>query len=190
MKELRWAKRDRVKKLLIRLGPIPHEAGLQAVVTTAAMSDYRDLIVGTEAERLFKAYIIALIDMIHLISDNIPPDDTFKLVLEVSERYSFNVRSLFRATGKIVTPDGRKKLSSIESVDKGTTHLTEPADYLAFALLEQSRHPGSEKHLLCRPILENKKTALVRQREQSPDSVRNMLIKARGKFPNLFKKNG
>jgi hypothetical protein len=100
MQELRWSKRGRIKKLLDSLGPVPHEAGLQAVFTTAAMSDYGDLIAGTQLERLFRAYIIALMGIIHLIQASIPSEETFKLVLEANDRYEVNSHSIFRATKK------------------------------------------------------------------------------------------
>jgi hypothetical protein len=187
MRELQWSKRERIKQLLDKLGPVPHEAGLQVVFTTAAMSDYSDIVTGTQMEWLFRAYMISLMGMIHLIADNIPSQETFKLVLEANDRYTLNVQSLFKGTGNIVNSDGSRKLISIEQVPKGITLLTQPADYLAYALLQQERNPGSEKHILCAPILQNVKPALGRRHEQQPDLVRDMLNRAAERFPNLMR---
>jgi hypothetical protein len=187
MVELRWSKPKRIKRLLSALGPVPHAAGLQALFTTVAMSDYDDLIAGTELERLFKSYMVAMIGMIHVIAGNIPADETFKLILETNDQYQVNVQSLFRATRELKTPDERRKVVSIEFVDKGTTVLTEPADFLAYALIQRYRNPGSMKDTFCAPILENTRPALGRQHQQQPELLRNLVNKTIVKFPNLIR---
>jgi hypothetical protein len=188
MNDLRWSKPKRVKKLLDALGPIPHAAGLQAVFTSAAMSDYDDLVSGTEMERMLRSYILALVGMIQIIAKNIPDNETFKLILESNDQYELNAQSLFKASRGLVTSDGRQKLVSIEFVDKGTTLLTEPADYLAYALIQMHRNPGSIKHTLCTPILLNTRPALARQHQQQPDLVRNLVLKTIKKHPNLMRR--
>jgi hypothetical protein len=187
MRELRWSRPDRVKKLLDALGPVPHAAGLQAVFTTAAMSNYEDLIYGTLMERLLRAYILAVIGMIYLIGKNIPPSETFKLVLEANERYEVNVQSLFRASKGMLTPDGKRKLVSIEYVDKGTTCLTEPADYLAYAMLQRHRSPGSLRDTLCAPILKNTRPGLGRDHQQQPELIRQWVTQTINAHPNLMR---
>jgi hypothetical protein len=189
MKDLHWSKPDRIKRLLCALGPIPHAAGLRAVVTTAAMSDYDDLTSGTELNQLYKSYMIALMGMIHVITENIPSDETFKIVLEANDRYAMNVQSLFKATGKFQTPDGRPKLISIEFVDKGVTSLTEPADFLAYALIQRYRNPGSVKDELCAPILENTQPSFTRQHQLQPELLRDLVNNTRSKFPHLTREN-
>jgi hypothetical protein len=143
MKSLQWSKPKRIEKLLCALGPVPHAAGLRAVFTTAAMSDYDDITTGAKLERLYKSYMISLMGIIDVVSDNIPANETFKLVLEANDQYRVNVQSLFKAARKLKTSDGRQKLTSIEFVNKGITSLTEPADYLAYALIQQYRSRGS-----------------------------------------------
>lgn len=188
MKDLHWSKPERIRRLLCALGPIPHEAGLRAVFTTAAMSDYDDLTAGTELDQLYKSYMIALMGMIHVIAENIPPDETFKLVLEANDRYAMNVQSLFNATKKLQTSDGRSKLISIEFVDKGVTSLTEPADFLAYALIQRYRNPGSVKDELCAPILENTQPCFGRQHQLQPELLRDLVNNTRSKFPHLTRK--
>lgn len=182
MTELRWSKPERIEKLLCALGPIPHAAGLRAVFTTAAMSDYDDLTLGTELQQLYKSYMIALMGMVHVIAEGIPSNETFKLVLEANDRYRMNVESLFRATKKLQTSDGRQKLVSIEFVDKGVTSLTEPADFLAYALIQQHRNPGSVRERLCAPILENTQPAFGRRHDLQPELVRDLVNNTRSNF--------
>jgi hypothetical protein len=187
MKDLRWSKEERIGKLLCALGPIPHAAGLQVVFTTAAMSDYDDLVAGTQLEQMYKSYMIALMGMINVITENIPHGETFKLVLERNDRYEVNVQSLFRGSQR---SNGGRKLISIEFVDKGVTCLTEPADYLAYALIQQYRNPGSARHKLCSSILFNTRPALGREHHLQPELVRKLIDNTITKFPHVKKKVG
>ena len=49
--------------------------------------------------------------------------------------------------------DGLPILSGVELVSKDATCLTEPADYLTYARLQELRNPNSMKARLCAPIL-------------------------------------
>lgn len=182
MNDLRWSKPERIERLLLALGPVPHEAGLQAVLATASMSDYDDLVSGTELERLYRSYMLSLMGIINVVTENIPADETFKLVLERNKQYEVNVESLFRGSKN---SNGGGKLISIEFVDKGVTSLTEPADYLAYALLERHRNAGSAKDKLCSPIFNNIRPALARFHHLQPELVRDLVNNTIVKFPHL-----
>ncbi len=67
MNGLRWARPDRIKPLLERLGPIPHAAGLQAICSLVRVADYEDLIDGTEMQKLMKGYFITLLGIIDIV---------------------------------------------------------------------------------------------------------------------------
>jgi hypothetical protein len=182
MNDLRWSKPERIERLLSALGSVPHAAGLQAVVATASMSDYDDLVSGSELERLYKSYMISLIGIINVVTENIPAYETFKLVLERNDRYEVNVQSLFRGSKK---SNGGGKLISIEFVDKGVTALTEPGDYLAYAMLERHRNAGSVRDKLCSPIFNNTRPALARFHHLQPELVRDLVNNTIAKFPHL-----
>lgn len=182
MNDLRWSKPERIERLLRALGPVPHAAGLQAVVVTTSMSDYEDLVSGTELERLYKSYMISLMGIINVVTENIPADETFKLVLERNDRYEVNVQSLFR--GSKESRSGGK-LISIEFVDKGGTCLTEPGDYLAYAILERHRNAGSMRDKLCSPILCNTQPVLARFHHLQPELVRDLVNNTVAKFPHM-----
>jgi len=51
--------------------------------------------------------------------------------------------------------DGKPKLAKWGFVPKGSTVLTDPADYLAFALRELWTNPKGKKAAWCKPILKS-----------------------------------
>jgi hypothetical protein len=53
------------------------------------------------------------------------------------------------------TVDGKPKLAKWRFVSKGSTMLTDPADYLAFAMHEAWTSKGSKKTEWCTPILKS-----------------------------------
>lgn len=128
MNGLRWTKPERHQKLLSTLGPIPHAAGLRAVFSSVKVSDYDDLVDGTALQKLIKGYYIVLLGIIDVISKQIPADETFKLVLEAQIEYQTNAGLIFNASAGNRTPDGRRKLVSLDYVPKEECSLTEPAD--------------------------------------------------------------
>jgi hypothetical protein len=188
MNRLQWSKEERVRKLLSRLGPIPHAAGLTAVFAVAKVDDYEDLIDGTHMQKLMKGYQICVLAIASIISKEIPADETFKLVLENQSEYANAVVEIHKgATDQ--TPDGRKKWASVEFVEKDDTVLAEPADYLAFALLQQARDRESKRALLCSPILQNTKPAWGRDHRepQHKEIIRRFIRQMAEKHPNLMR---
>jgi hypothetical protein len=74
MRNLRW-KQERTKRLLARLGPIPHACGLDGARGVVRVSDYADLVTGTDDERVYKGYIACLMPMVELILKGVPSDE-------------------------------------------------------------------------------------------------------------------
>jgi hypothetical protein len=188
MNELRWSKPDRLKRLLDCLGPVPHSAGLQVVFSTARMKDYDDLIVGTKIAPFLRSYYFSLMGIISLIAKGIPADETFKIVLESNQRYMANANGLFQMTRGLKTPDGRPKLVSLEFVDKGVTLLTEPGDYLAYALLQTDRDPTGIRAALSSPILKHAKPAWGVKHHHQPELLRQLVTALIEKHPALMEK--
>jgi hypothetical protein len=106
-----------------------------------------------------KGYCLAVMVVIDSILKNIPKTETVKLVFEAQERYEIRARMLFDANKKAVTSSGVQKLSGIEFIPKDSSVLTQPADFLAFAMLQGYRDQGSKKFQWCKPILNNSRPA-------------------------------
>jgi hypothetical protein len=151
MKSLRW-KKDRVRQLLERLGPIPHKCGLRALVGGVRISDYHDLVAGTKAEKLTKGYQFCVMTVMDALAKNLPNDETVKLIFETQDQYEVQARNIFENNKHHVTTFGEAKFSSIDFIPKDSTSLTQPADYLAFAILQDYRDPKSTRARWCAPI--------------------------------------
>jgi hypothetical protein len=63
MRELRWNS-ESTKRLLARLGPIPHDCGLKGMLGGVRFQDYEDLVSGQREEKLLKGYLAVLIPMV------------------------------------------------------------------------------------------------------------------------------
>jgi hypothetical protein len=186
MRKLRWSSRpEHLKSLLSTLGPIPHASGLQAVFSAVKVADYEDLVDGTVMQKLMKGYHITLLGVIDIIAKNIPEDETFRLVLEAQDTYEVQAKSIFKATDSNRTPDGRHKLVSLEYIGKSI--LTEPADYLAYALLQLHLDRKSMKSEFCAPILKNTRPALARDHLAEKDKVRQFVKGMVERHPNLMR---
>jgi Protein of unknown function (DUF3800) len=154
MKDLRF-KKQRVRELLERLGPIPHECGLRTLVATVPVSSYYDLVSNTRAERLTKGYYFCLITILDAIVKNTPKDESVKLVCELQNEYEIGARRFFDDNKHHLTSAGEPKFNSIEFISKDSSILTQPADYLAFSILQVFRDPESLKSKWCEPIRRN-----------------------------------
>lgn len=157
MKELRW-KKESTKRLLERLGPIPEACGLEGAMCGVRYQDYEDLVTGTAYERLIKGYIACLIPMVIQILRGIPKHERLELFLEEQRQYAPFADmalglSIIPGHQWTTTTDGRPKLARWGFVPKGSTIMTDPADYLAFALRETWTDRKSRKAEWCRPIL-------------------------------------
>lgn len=156
MTELRWndeKAESRIKPLLERLGPIPYRCGLIPVYATVRTEDYFDLVRNNPVLRPFGGYLLSIAHVFTLLLTTVPAYERIKIVCEQQDRYEWQVRGLFKAFGQSAEKAGYARLQSIEFEKKGTC-LTEPADYLAFAISKEFSEQGSKKELWCRPIKE------------------------------------
>jgi hypothetical protein len=186
MKALKWSKEPRVKKLLSGLGVVPHAAGLTALFSVVRVADYEDLVDGTQMQKLMKGYHVCVLGIVNLLLQQVPSDETFKLVLENQTEYANAVIQMHHGS-QDVTADGRKRWASVEFVEKNDTVLTEPADYLAYALLQHARDSQSRRTQLCSPILQNPRPAWGRDHRQSKEVLRTFIRQMTEKHPNLMR---
>jgi hypothetical protein len=188
MNKLRWKHEKSIAKLLNRLGPVPHDAGLTAIFSTVSVADIEDLMDGTHLQKAMKGYLICVLGLVNVLMQQLPEDETFKLVLENQPEYANAVIETHRGSND-KTPDGRKRWVSVEFLDKEDTVLTEPGDFLAYALLQKSRDPLSARARLCAPILENSRPAWGRDHHlpQNRESLRTFVRQMTVKHPNLMR---
>ena len=157
MRELRWNS-ESTKRLLARLGPIPDSCGLKGMIGGVRFQDYEDLVSGQREEKTMKGYIAVLIPMVLNTLRVIPPTERIELVFDQQDEYEpfANLALQWLATPDHPwrrTVDGKPKLAKWSFVPKGSTILTDPADYLAFALRAVRINEKSKKTQWCMPIL-------------------------------------
>jgi hypothetical protein len=160
MVKLRF-KKDRERRMLERAGVVPRNCGLTPILGGVRRSDYEDLMaIGTREEKLMNGYICCCFAMVINALRGIPANERLEIIFERQDRYwwmtdiAMSVIASFRYYPDILLPDGTPKLASWRSVPKESTPLTQPADYLAHALLQSWRDQTSVKAKWCKPILD------------------------------------
>jgi hypothetical protein len=154
MHDLRWSKGralQRTGKLLTALGPIPERCGLRRIFGVVRYSDYVSLITGKIRQLLTSPYLVA----IHPIIFNTMryfSNEKIKFVFEQQDRYS-PFKDLAVNFYSDVFP---ARLVGVEYVPKNSASLLQPADYLAFEILQMKRDPVSIKSKLGESILGNR----------------------------------
>lgn len=164
MNGLRW-KQERTRRLLAKLGSIPHACGLDGARGVVRVADYIDLIAGTEDEKLYSGYFACLSVIIPQILRGTPRHERIKLVFEQQKEYAWAVENTMafythpkRAPRYAFTSSGLPRIVEWGFVPKGSTLMTDPADFLAFALREMHARPDSQKAKWCRPIISGRAT--------------------------------
>jgi hypothetical protein len=159
MKDLRWNGRgakNNVRDLLARLGPIPYQYGLKPVYGAVKSSDFLDLVDGqTDFEKKLCGYSICLSILLSRLT-HLPPHAKIKIVCEQQTFYEPLARALFDSMSNLVAKDVHNPFfSEIGFIPKDASALTQPADFLAFAMGKYLDDRGSKKDLWCRPIFGN-----------------------------------
>jgi hypothetical protein len=157
MNRLRWGQPRKVEKLLRRLGPIPHQCGLEPLLGGVRVSDYEDLVKGTIDEQLMAGYIAALYPLVIQMLKIVPSDERVEIVFESQDRYAPLVELMLSnfinvSDSQLRTSEGLPKLASWRFVPKSATVLTQPADFFAYGVTQIYRDAKSEKSRLCMPI--------------------------------------
>lgn len=162
MTELRW-KNPSTQRLLARLGPIPADCGLKAVVGGVKYSHYEDLVRGTDIEKQAAGYLACLTPLVISILQVLPSDERVELIFEQQDRFE-QWTSHFLADvvkGSVEHPDlwecrtsdGQSKLAKWSFVPKDSTILLQPSDYYAYALSQYFRDKKSQRAKWRMPIL-------------------------------------
>jgi hypothetical protein len=149
MRDLRWAKPQRFENLLFALGPIPGKCGLQRIWGGIRRRDYVALF-DTERQNddVIQPYMMAQAYCMCRVMANVSQNETVHLVFSRQDVYS--ALTLYPETlSQLITPER----VIITYLPEGHTLLTEPADYLAFAVRHYKIDSQSVKSKACRSIL-------------------------------------
>jgi hypothetical protein len=149
----RGAKRGR--RLLAKLGAIPHKHGLTPVYAAVKTADYLDIVANTPHERRLPGYGVCLAAIMSSLSRTVPGHESVKIVCEIQKDYEVRACRIFqqiRVTRPFSNPE-RPYFSGIEFIPKDSSVLTQPSDFLAYAIAEGYENRQSHKALLCEPII-------------------------------------
>jgi len=151
MNDLRWnSKRDRLKRLLEKMGPIPARHGLQRVAGGMKHQDYQEVVAGTIAERALSPYMGCVQLCLHAMLDTMSPRQHLHVYFEEQKEHAHHVGILHEAVFKERQMDHR--LLGMTFLGKHESWCFQPADYLAFHLSTKAIDEECDKAVLTRPI--------------------------------------
>lgn len=155
MKKLRWNRKNSektIRDLLAKLGPIPYHCGLVPVFAIAKVSDYLDLIQDDlRMEQSIKGYRLCLGVIFSIMQVRYPGHEEINFVCEQQTKYERSAQALlttFQRSSSALQP----YLCSLKFVRKDETLLTQPADFLAFAMAKRADSPRGKKAEWSKPI--------------------------------------
>ena len=159
MSSLRFnLKKKNVRELLQRLAPIPVSCGLTPICGGIRVSDYEHLLPKNALlEKLHSGYISSLFPLLTHVLTWLPENERVEFIFEQQDTYSWLTDMVLGGlkTAPIpafFTKDGKPKLAKWGYVPKGSTPLTEPADFLAYTFLQHNRDPKSLRSQWCKPL--------------------------------------
>jgi hypothetical protein len=161
MRSLHWngeTGKRRIKPLLERLGHVPYKNGLLPLYGAIKISDYLDLMQGKpDFEKKLCGYLICLSVIFSALNKIFKGDVKIKIVCEKQKEYEPLAQALFSSFRQMVGKDpANPYFSGLEFIQKDDSILTQPADFLAFAMGKYLDERGGKKDLWCRPIFNGK----------------------------------
>ncbi len=180
MKSLRWKgahAEKRVRGLLERLGPIPKNHGLCPVYGAVRVSDYYDIIEGyPELEQKMCGYVLCLSVVLSVLSRDLPPEAIVTVVCEQQNQYQPLALGLFDSFSHIAASSPKNAyFKALTFIPKDRTVLTQPADYLSFAMTKYLDERGSRKDKWCRPIFAGKNPERIAGRTHTREKARHLV---------------
>jgi hypothetical protein len=123
------------------------------------MSDYWDLVKGTQYEKRAKGWCTALYPLVLETLLYIPKNERVEFIFEEQNEYRPFADCVMKAISqypdeRLCNADGLTKLAKWNFVPKKRAILNQPADYLAFAMMSFFRDPQGDAARLTKPILE------------------------------------
>jgi hypothetical protein len=149
MKRLRW--KGTTKQLLLNLAPVPFDCGLTPLYATVDKDQYADLLTDDLDKSINRTYQVALMPLLLQTLGSFPVEERIKFVFDAQTIYKDFVHLIFRTLKKYKTPSRKPRLAGVEFVSKSI--LTQPGDYLAYAITQTFRDKHSKKANWCAPII-------------------------------------
>jgi hypothetical protein len=166
-KSQRWTKESTGRRVA-KLSAIPYRNGLRSIIGSVCVSDYADLLQNKAEEYVNQGYVLCLYPILSAISYFIPETEEVKWILEEQHDYMQAASAVFKQFAVMYGPS---RFSDIEFVPAGRTQRLQPADLLAYGMLQQLRNPKSQKAMRSRAIIGNDPWGSVVERE----TVRSIL---------------
>jgi hypothetical protein len=149
MTDLRWnSGKQRIAKLLQRLGPIPDRNNLNRVAGGVWQKDYRELVKGRVQSIFVHPYVCAALLCVNGALECLDSSDRIAFVFEYHERYKPCLDALYEVVFKF-----DPRISGIAMLRKCESICFEPSDYLAFQIREWMTDKESPKAKLGMSIL-------------------------------------
>jgi len=179
MTDLRWNSTQaekRIKPLLEKLGLLPYRQGLTPIYGATKISHFADLLKTDPEKAAFSGYTVCFSQILGKLCVYLPAHASLRVICEEQRVYQGLAQSMFHLVAKWMAkrPDN-PWLDEFGTVPKHSTFMTEPADYLAFAIGKFLDENGTKKDLWCRPIfngVDPKKMVEVFDREQAREATR------------------
>jgi hypothetical protein len=145
----------RAQALLSRMGSLPHKHGLTPIYGAVKTSDYWEIVVNTKHEKEFPGYAVCLTAVMQRLSRHVPAHESIKIICEIQKSYEEIALRTFREVRAVkpISDPSRPYFDSIEFIAKGSSVLTQPSDFLAYAIAQGHEDLNSPKAKLCRAIL-------------------------------------
>jgi hypothetical protein len=155
MTDLRWNHKkaeQRVKPLLAELGPLPYKYNLMPLRGAVKVSHYADML-NSEGQAILSGYNYCFSRILGHLCVDLPAHASLRMVCEEQVRHQGLASKMFHVVGKRMARHPENAwLDSFMTVRKGSTFMTEPADYLAFAIGKFLDERNSTKDIWCRSI--------------------------------------
>jgi hypothetical protein len=154
MSELRW-RGERHKALLASAGKVPLSCNLQPVFASVRVSDYKDKIKDYKSVVEAKGYYVAAAGAVTALLWDIRKQDRAEVIFEQQREFIAPMMEAmdYISRDPLLKKRGRRVLAKWSFAPKCI--FLEPADYLAYAIMQQLVDPDSLKARLCSPILSN-----------------------------------
>ncbi len=159
MKELRFTKLS-VQKMLAKAALVPKTCGLIPIAAGVRLKDYADLLFDEKDTLIHAAYMQCCRAVTIFAMRSLPVNERLEIVFERQDQYGWLAEMEFHKIAsttdhpQLLMADGKtSKLASWRFIEKMDTVLCEPADCLAYALLQHARNKQSLKSRWTYPIV-------------------------------------
>jgi hypothetical protein len=179
MTDLRWnsvGSEKKIKPLLEKLGSLPYEHKLTPIYGATKVNHFADLLKTDPEKAAFAGYIVCFSQILGKLCVHLPAHASLRVICEAQTKYQELAGKMFHLVARWMAKKPENPwLDEFGTVPKGSTFMTEPADYLAFAIGKFLDENGTKKDSWCRPIfngIDPNKIVEVFNKEQAREATR------------------